>query len=570
MNRLLASVSTLCLLLTLAARPVGAAVTIQQYRVHDFSFKAQVTGNPFDVELRGEFSGPGGLRVVVPGFYDGDNTWKIRFAPTVAGDWSMRTVSPVAALNGQTESAILATANTNTAIHGGLLVDPSNRHHFVYEDGTRYFLMGYEADWLALADMKDPGRKVMHRLIDQMAARGFNHVLVNVYAHDTSWAKGTQNQWDYGPPAMFVFGGTNEQPDHSKLNTDYFKIYDGMMQALQDKGIVANMMIKVYNKMVTWPAPGSRDEERYFRYVTARYQAFSNVTWDFSKEAYNEPDKPLQSRLIDLIRATDGYHRLMTAHDNDVVDWDLTRNGNLDFRTDQEHSYWMQTVLFDRHLRQWPIINSELFYERGVDDLPTYGTVHDWQLQVSGAYEVYLSGGYFVYYYANTAWDGVKPDPEAPGMARFQILKDSLSALPYWKMEPRPELAIGGPCLAIPGQVYACYVTPTPARPGAPAAAGGRGTAPAGVGAAAAPNVQGGRGASGGRGGGGAGNRREIALNLNALTGSAGIQWINTWTGDRVDDTIARPGVYQLSRPSAFGAAPALLIVKSNQVGSPR
>lgn len=573
MKRLVATVSTLCLLLTLATRPLSAAVTIEQYHVHDFSFKAQVTGNPFDVELRGEFSGPGGVRVVVAGFYDGDNTWKIRFAPTLPGQWSMRTVSPVAALNGQTEPAITATANTNKAIHGGLLVDPLNRHHFVYEDGTRYFLMGYEADWLAEADMKDPERKVMHRVIDQMASRGFNHVLVNVYAHDTNWAKGTSVQWDYGPPAMFVFGGTNDQPDHSKLNTEYFKIYDGMMQALQDKGIVANMMIKVYNKMVRWPAPGSTDEERYFRYVTARYQAFSNVTWDFTKEAFNERDKSLQIRLIDLIRATDGYHRLTTAHDNDIVDWDLTRNGNLDFRTDQEHQYWKETLLFDRYLRQWPIINSELYYERGVDDLPTYGIMHDWQLMIRGAYEVYLSGGYFVYYYANTAWDVVKPDPEAPGMARLQILKDSLSALPYWTMEPRPELAVGGPCLATPGQVYACYVAPTPARPGAPAAAGGRGAAPAGAGAAgatAAPNVQGGRGAGGGRGGDGAGNRREIALNLNALTGSAGIQWINTWNGDRVDDTIARPGVYQFSRPSSFGDAPALLIVKSVQVEGPR
>jgi hypothetical protein len=575
MKRMFVSVCALCVLLALATQPLHAAVTIEQYRIHDFAFKAQVAGNPFDIEVRGEFSGPGGLRIVVPGFYDGDNTWKIRFAPTVPGAWSMRTVSSVAALNGQTESAITATANTNASLHGGLLVDPLNRHHFKYEDGTRYFLMGYEADWLAEADMKDPQRKVMHRLIDQIAARGFNHVLVNVYAHDTSWAKGTQNQWDYGPPAMYVFGGTNEQPDHSKLNTDYFKIYDVMMQALQDKGIVANVMIKVYNKMVNWPAPGSKDEERYFRYVTARYQAFSNVTWDFAKEAYNEHDKPLQSRLIDLIRATDGYHRLTTAHDNDIVDWDQAANGNLDFRTDQEHSYWMETLLFDRNLRQWPIINSELYYERGVDNLATYGTVHDWQLQVRGAYEVYLSGGYFVYYYANTAWDGFKPDPEAPGMARFKILRDNLSTLPYWKMEPKPDLAIGGPCLATPGQVYACYVTPTPARPGAPANAG-RGTAPApgappaarggaaapaGGGAAAttaAPNAQGG-------GRRGIGNRREIALNLSALSGSATLQWVNTWTGERVDEKVDGPGVYQLFRPASFDDAPALLIVKSVQ-----
>src|ERR1700741_3244304 len=79
---------------------------------------------------------------------------------------------------------------------------------------------------------------------------------------------------------------------------------------------------------------------------------------------------------------------------------------------------------------------------------------------IRGAYEVDLSGGSFAYYYSNTAWDLVKPDPEPPGMPRFQILKENLSALPYWLMKPKPELAAGGPCLAIPGNVYAFLVQP--------------------------------------------------------------------------------------------------------------
>jgi len=95
MKRLFGSASALGVFLTLVVGPAHAAVTIEQYRTHDFSFKAQVAGNPFDAEVRGEFTGPAGVRIVVPGFYDGDNTWKIRFAPTVPGAWSMRTVSPV-------------------------------------------------------------------------------------------------------------------------------------------------------------------------------------------------------------------------------------------------------------------------------------------------------------------------------------------------------------------------------------------------------------------------------------------------------------------------------------------
>lgn len=533
-----------------------SGVTVEQYRPHDFSLHAQASGNPFDVDLRGEFVGPDGTRITVPGFFGGGDTWTIRFSPTVPGRWSMTTVSPVAALNAHTETDIQCTPNANRAIHGGLLVDPVNRHHFVYEDGARYFLMGYEADWLWGADMKDPERRLMHHLIDQIAARGFNHLLVNIYAHDTSWSKGRQNAWDYGPPDMYVFGGTNDQPDHTRLNTAFFDIYDGMMNALLEKGIVANVMFKVYNKMVNWPAPGSRDEERYFRYVTARYQAYPNVVWDFSKEAYNERDKGLEKRLIDLIRSTDGYHRLATAHDNDLYDWDGKLNTNLDFRTDQEHDYWKEMLLFDRHLLPWPIVNSELYYERGVEDLPTYPKKQDWQDVIRGAYEVYLSGGYFVYYYSNTAWDLVKPDPEPPGMPRFQILKENLSALPYWLMEPKPKLAAGGPCLAIPGDVYAFLVQSSPRS--APSGGGTRAPAAGGAGnSSPAPVGRGPRTSLG--------NAREIVVNLNALRGPASAQWVNIWSGDKSEAAIAGPGVYQFNRPVSFGAAPGLLIVRARR-----
>jgi hypothetical protein len=515
-----------------AVAPLLHAVTIEQYHPYDFALHAQVAGNPFDVDVRGEFLGPDGTRITVPGFFAGGDTWKIRFSPTVTGHWSMTTASPVAALNGHAESEIECAKNSNPAVHGGLRVDPVNRHHFLYEDGARYFLMGYEADWLWGAEMKDPERRLMHHLIDQMAARGFNHLLVNIYAHDTTWSTGRKNQWDFGPPELYVFGGTNDRPDHTRLNTAFFDVYDGMMSALLDKGIVANIMIKVYNKMVNWPAPGSRDEERYFRYVTARYQAYPNVVWDFSKEAYNEHDKHLEKRLIDLIRAQDGYHRLTTSHDNDLYDWDGSLNANLDFRTDQEHSYWKEMTLFDRNLLPWPIVNSELYYERGVDDLPTYPVKQDWQEMIRGAYEVYLSGGYFVYYYSNTAWDLVKPDPEPPGMPRFQILKENLSTLPYWLMEPKPELAAGGPCLAIPGRIYAFLVQ-------GPARSGGR-----------SPRVP-------------LGNVREIAVNLTALAGKATAEWVNIWSGEKSEVPVAGPGVYQFDRPASFGAAPGLLIVRA-------
>src|SRR5947209_7253853 len=143
------------LLAMLAGGAACHALSIEQYHTHDFAFTARVSGNPFDAELRAEFQGPSGLRLSVPGFYDGDGVWKIRFSPTVPGPWSFRTESGVPELNGRTQSDIQCEPNRTANIHGGLLVDPLHPAHFIYQDGSRYFLMGYEADWLWAVGLDD-------------------------------------------------------------------------------------------------------------------------------------------------------------------------------------------------------------------------------------------------------------------------------------------------------------------------------------------------------------------------------------------------------------------------------
>ena len=153
-----------------------------------------------------------------------------------------------------------------------------------------------------------------------------------------------------------------------------------------------------------------------------------------------------------------------------------------------------------------------------MDKLPTHKHPNqcEWQELLRRAYLIYLAGGYGVYYYNNTAWDVIKPDPEPPGMKGFQLLKDSLSSLPYWKMNPADQLAVGGPCLAAPGEAYAFYV-----------------------------------------------EGKSVAVNLSALeAGPVTAEWVNTWTGDREKESTIHSGAFRLKKPDSFAAAPGLLIVR--------
>src|SRR5690606_11877931 len=108
----------------------------------------------------------------------------------------------------------------------------------------------------------------------------------------------------------------NDNPDFSKLNIEFFKHFDRVMNHLYEKGIVAHLMIYVWNKEVNWPAMYSKDDNRFFDYVIKRYQGYSNMIWDVSKEAldYGRCDIPYINERIERIRRADAYNRLITVH----------------------------------------------------------------------------------------------------------------------------------------------------------------------------------------------------------------------------------------------------------------
>jgi Domain of unknown function (DUF5060) len=54
-----------------------------------------------DVDLIGVFTGPSGRTLVLPGFWDGGRSFRIRFTPTVPGEWNYTTVSSDPALDAQ-------------------------------------------------------------------------------------------------------------------------------------------------------------------------------------------------------------------------------------------------------------------------------------------------------------------------------------------------------------------------------------------------------------------------------------------------------------------------------------
>jgi Protein of unknown function (DUF4038)/Domain of unknown function (DUF5060) len=435
-------------------------VRVPRWKPHDFVFHSEVqTTNPFTVAFVATVQGPGQVRLQVPGFYDGQGTWKVRVAPTVEGSWSLRTESAVPDLNGR-QAQFEAVASTNHHVHGGLRIDPQYPRHFVFDDGTHCFVMGYECDWLWALDSDKPGLPTVVPFLDKLAASGFNYVLLNAFAQDTTWRPGKTASDDYGPPPRYAWAGSNESPDHSRLNLAYWQHYDRVMQALYERGMVAHVMIKVYNKLVNWPAKGSPEDDLYFRWLIARYAAYPNLHWDFSKESNNEKDLDYKLGRIKFIRDNDPYRRPITTH-TDLKTFDRgAYDGALDYRCDQVHKDWHASLLAHRRQHVWPVLNVEFGYEcgpGGVQD-KTYRVAQSPEEVCRRAWEVCMAGGYGAYYYTYTAWDVIRPQDAPPGYAYFKHLREFFESTAYWRLEPADALTSAGYCLAEPGKQYVVFL----------------------------------------------------------------------------------------------------------------
>jgi hypothetical protein len=111
---------------------------IAQWDTFEAAFEGPSAGNPYlDVTLHAIFTFSN-RAIKVPGFYDGDGVYRVRFMPDTPGEWTYRTVSNVAELDGT--SGIFSCAAPRPGMHGPVTV--RNKFHFAHADGTPYFPFG--------------------------------------------------------------------------------------------------------------------------------------------------------------------------------------------------------------------------------------------------------------------------------------------------------------------------------------------------------------------------------------------------------------------------------------------
>ncbi len=417
----------------------------RQWEVKDVTFTGPVTLDaPLDVGAVAEVLGPNNEQMRVPLFSNGGSEFVLRFTPPSPGEWSFQTTSKVSELNGLTGIITAESATPNA--HGPIGISPSSPQRHSYADGTPYFPIAFECDWLFALDAKNTeGLPKTRTLIDQIAGSGFNQVVMNVYAYDVTWppAPNLPDEFNYARPDYSPFGGTNDQPDHSTLNIAFFQHLDRVVSALNEKGVVSHLMIYVWNKKVNWPEARSTDDNRYFDYVVKRYQAFPNIIWDISKEAlgYGHNDVSYITDRIERLRALDAYQRLVTVHD---FGYCSKHPETVDFISVQMWSSELCSAMKTIRAKhpQKPIFNIEHGgYEQGPYHVFT-GDYLSAETCLERAYQCVFAGVSPTHYWQDTSWSVVIHDPsvlppeQQPKLDFYRHLKALVSQPGFTELEP--------------------------------------------------------------------------------------------------------------------------------------
>lgn len=440
----------------------------RKWEVLDLKFTAKIKpANPFGVQFGGVLKHENGQSMNVPGFHNGNGEWIIRVSLPETGTWSYETWSSepkLASLKGSVNVLPVQKADE----HGPVAISKNNPQKFVYANGSPYFLMAFELDWLFALDAQNPdGIPKTKEIIDEVAINGFNQVVMNVYAYDAGWGERDhiKPEYNYAEPEVFPFGGTNENPDFSTLNIGFFKHLDRVMAHLDDKEIIAHLMIYVWNKKVNWPESESEADNMYFDYVVKRYQAYPNLIWDISKEAlaYGHNDMGYITNRIERLEKLDAHERLLSVHDYAYC---ARFPGEVDFISIQDwrpNIYDRMLEVADKHPDK-PVFNIEHGgYEKTMHSIFD-GAYTDAEVCLDRNYRCIFAGTYSTYYWQNSSWYEVVYNPSSlpkeqqPHFEYFKYLTGFFDRYPFNQLEPSG--AGSAFCLSDKKSVYLFYLTP--------------------------------------------------------------------------------------------------------------
>jgi Protein of unknown function (DUF4038)/Domain of unknown function (DUF5060)/Putative collagen-binding domain of a collagenase len=289
------------------------------------SFNAGTIASP-ETELFVELISPSDRVVTVAGFWDGEETWRVRFMPDEAGTWRYRTRSNpvVKGLHGKTGDFVSRPGAPRTPFlrHGAVRVSANGRF-FEHADGTPFFWMGdtvwygailsSTADWNTyLVDRAQKGFSVAH--FNAIAPR--NGVAADENG-EVSFSGGfehlrVKSRLDRLKIRARGLVGLSTEP--VRMNPRFYRRLDERVDAINARGLLAAIVITWGLRQVdSGNALPEAEVVRVIRYLESRYGA-NHVAWVMTGDADYEGASGERWKRIGRAAFGGRAHRPVTTH----------------------------------------------------------------------------------------------------------------------------------------------------------------------------------------------------------------------------------------------------------------
>lgn len=392
---------------------------IEKYGMYEITLKGSDAGNPF-IGLRLTATFTNAKDSINPeGFYDGNGIYKIRFMPEEEGIWSYVTSSNKAELNNKKGSF---TCIPTTKNHG--VVRVKNTYNFAYADSTPFIPFGTTIyEWAF--QLKDKQAQT----IATLKTAPFNKArMLAIPPYKGNYVNGTEKLTD------FPFVGTSKETfDFSRFNPVFFQKLEENIKQLNDLGIQADLILfRPYDKG-KWGFDMMDDEtnQRYIRYMVARFSAFQNIWWSMANE--NSFIKHLTDedwdRYFQLVQKSDPYNHLRSIHNADRI-YDYKKP----WVTHVSLQYYNAVKEFGvspllRDIYKKPIVHDEINYEGNIDKRWGQLTGEEltrrfWIAYIGGAYATHGES------YVNSGWISGGGTLIGTSPARIAFLRKIIEAAP--------------------------------------------------------------------------------------------------------------------------------------------
>ncbi len=466
-------------MITCAALPAGAAQQTEANVAVEVLFLAKKDYvNPFlDVTLEVVFTDPGGMQKTVPGFWAGDNRWKVRYASPLVGVHRYRTQCSVVVddglhgIGGQIE--IKPYTGNNLLLKHGFPRVAKDRRHFAHADGAPFFWLG-DTWWKCLC--KRMTWEGFQELAADRKQKGFSVIQIVCGPYP-----------DEGPlePSWANEGGMPYKTrDFKELNPAYWDYADRRLAHLVDAEMVP-AIVGAWGRADcdAMKHVGVDGLKRHWRYLVARYGAYP-VFWILGGELANDTKWGAGpwGEVGRYVRRIDPFRHPLTAHsgggrrgqedDDLIIDYDMVGGSHRQedaissalgtFTSAYAKAPVMPTLVgetcYEGHMQQgFQYVQRHLFWMYMLSGAAghTYGAAGIWHASVEGDPGCASSafGGRKVY-----DWTTWREGMNYPGAVQVGIGKKLLEEYAWSRFEPHPEWAEKD-CYAagIPGEVRLIY-----------------------------------------------------------------------------------------------------------------